>query len=310
MKIKSSAFKRILKSGYLNFKRNRTISISSIAILTTTLVIIGLFFFFRGIFDYSLDQVRDKVDIKVYFKLGATNTDIQNVKDKIMTLSEVEKVDLISADEALDQFKSNHENDLVTLQALNELEINPFGSMLTIMAKDSNSYESISNKLSSKTDFLGDSYSSIEKINYFELKPTIDRLNNIINWVNTLGYWIAFVFILISSLIIFNTIRLSIFIFRKEINIMRLVGGSNMYIRGPFLVESSIYAIISSFLTMILFIPTTFYLAKKTTIFFSGLDIFKYYTSHFFSLFILLLLISLILSSISCIFAMRKYLKI
>ena len=244
--------------------RNRTVSISSIAILIVTLIIIGIFFFFRGIFDYSLNEIKNKVDIKVYFKLDANDTQINNVIQKIKTLPEVDNISLTTADEALVDFQTKHSSDPITLEALKEVGSNPFGAVITIAANDTNSYESISTTLSDSKGFLGEDYNSIDKINYFELKPTIDRLNNIIKWVNSLGYWIAFIFIIISSLIVFNTIRLSIFIFREEISVMKLVGASNMYIRGPFLVESGIFAIISTILTMLIFLPITYWISEKT----------------------------------------------
>lgn len=305
-----SSTKRIFKAGFLSFMRNRTVSISSIAILTVTLIIIGIFFFFRGIFDYSLNEIKNKVDIKVYFKLDANDTQINNVIQKIKTLPEVDNISLTTADEALVDFQTKHSSDPITLEALKEVGSNPFGAVITIAANDTNSYESISTTLSDSKGFLGEDYNSIDKINYFELKPTIDRLNNIIKWVNSLGYWIAFIFIIISSLIVFNTIRLSIFIFREEISVMKLVGASNMYIRGPFLVESGIFAIISTILTMLIFLPITYWISEKTLVFFNGLNLFNYYLDNFFILFILLLMISLILSFISSILAMRKYLKI
>lgn len=310
MENKITSTKRIFKAGWLNFLRNRTVSISSTAILTTTLLIIGIFFFFRGIFDYTLMQIRDKVDIKVYFKLDATDEQIINIKNKITTIPEVKSADLTTADEALEQFKENHIDDQITLQALDELNGNPFGAMLTVTAQDTGSYDSIAKSLDSGSQFLGDSYSIIDKVNYYELKSSIDKLNNIVKWVDTIGYWITFIFIIISSLIIFNTIRLSIFVHKDEIGVMKLVGASNMYIRGPFLIESTLYAILSSILSMIAFLPITYYLAKKTTLFFSGLNIYKYYLDNFFSLFILLFIISIVLSTISSILAIRKYLKI
>lgn len=302
--------KRVFKSGMANFLRNRVVSISSVAILTTTLIIIGIFFFFRGIFDYSLNQIRNKVDIKIYFKLDAEEAQILEIKNKVTSLPEVKSVVLTTADEALQDFRENHADNPITLQALEELGDNPFGAMITVIAKDINSYEYISNTLNRESEFLGASYSAIDKINYFELKPTIDRLNNIIKWVNTVGYWISLLFIVMSLLIIFNTIRLSIFIFREEISVMRLVGASKMYIRGPFLIESSIYALISSLLAMLFFLPATYYLSKKTILFFSGLDIFKYYLDNFFILFILLLIVSFVLASLSSFLAMRRHLKI
>lgn len=172
--------KRVFKSGFLNFIRNRTVSISSLAILTVTLLIIGIFFFFRGIFDYSLNEVKNKVDIKIYFKLDANENQIESVAQKMKALPEVNSISLITADEALIDFQTKHANDPITLEALKEVEENPFGAMITVVAKDTNSYESISNTLNNSQGFLGNDYNSIDKINYFELKPTIDRLNNII----------------------------------------------------------------------------------------------------------------------------------
>jgi len=310
MKNSSTLLKRIFKSGTLNFFRNKTVSISSVAILTTTLIIIGIFFFFRGIFDYTLAQVRNKVDIKVYLKLDATDDQIASLRQKIVTLPEVKSVSLTTADDALNSFKQQHNNDAITMQALDELNSNPFGAVLTIVAQDTAGYESIAQSLGSDSQFLGDSSSVIDRINYYELKSSIDKLNNIVNWVNTIGYWITLIFIIMSSLIIFNTIRLSIFIYKDEISVMRLVGASNSYIRGPFLIESTIYAFVSSILAMLLFFPITFYVAKKTSIFLNGLNIYKYYLNNFFSLFGLLLMVSLVLSTFSSILATRRYLKI
>lgn len=184
----SISTKRVFRAGFLNFTRNKTVSMSSLAILTVTLLIIGIFFFFRGIFDYSLNQVKNKVDIKVYFKLDASDDSVNNVLTKLKTLPEVDSVNLTTKEQALADFEAKHLNDPVTLEALKEVGGNPFGSMITVIAKDTTSYESISNTLDLKSGFLGQDATSIDKINYFELKSTIDRLNNIINWVNMIGF--------------------------------------------------------------------------------------------------------------------------
>lgn len=310
MKNPSTLLKRIFKSGSLNFFRNKTVSFSSVAILTTTLLIIGIFFFFRGIFDYTIDQIKDKVDIKVYLKLDATDEQIVALKQKMMPLPEVKSVTLTTSEEELADFKEKHSNDAIIMQALEESNSNPFGAVLTIVAQDTAGYESIAQTLDSGSQFLGDSSSVIDRINYYELKSSIDKLNNIVNWVNTIGYWITLIFIVMSSLIIFNTIRLSIFIYKDEISVMRLVGASNTYIRGPFLVESTIYAVVSSILAMVLFFPITYYVAKKTSIFLNGLNIHKYYLDNFFSLFGLLLIVSLVLATLSSLLATRRYLKV
>ncbi len=301
--------KRVFKSGVVNFFRNKTVSISSISILTVTLLIIGTFFFFRGMFNYSLTQLKNKVDIKIYFKTNAPQNSVNNVLTKIKNLEEVNDAYITNKEDVLDNFRISHANEPVILEALKEVGENPFGDMITIIAKDTNSYESISNTLNYKSNFLGSDYDYVDKANYLELKPTIDRLNNIIKWVNLAGYWIIAIFLFISALIVFNTIRLSIFIYREEISIMKLVGASNMYVRGPFIIESSIYALVSTILTMIILFPITYFISKDTIVFFEGLDLFKYYTDNILILFLLLLIVSVVLCFISSLFAIRKYLK-
>jgi cell division transport system permease protein len=113
-----------------------------------------------------------------------------------------------------------------------------------------------------------------------------------------------------SAMIIYNTVRLTIFVFKDEISVMRLVGASNMFIRGPFLIESIIYATISSLVAIILFYPITYYFSEKTFLFFSGLNIHTYYIENLFSLLLLLLSLSLFLSLASSFLAIRKYLQV
>ena len=302
--------KRIWRGGILNFLRNKIVSLSSIAILTTTLMIIGVFFFMRGIFDYTLIQIKDKVDIKVYFKDSAGSLEIEKLIEKIQKLPQVKSAVLTSNEKVLADFKENHKNDSVILQALDEVNLNPFSNVLTISAQNVEGYNQISDFLNNDSSFIENNNSIIESVNYTELESTINKFTKIVNYVNVFGFWISILFIVMSALIIFNTIRLSIFIFKEEISIMRLVGASNIYIKGPFLIEAILFAFFSSLLSVILFYPVTYFISSKTKIFFDGLDIFSYYQSNFFSLFFVLLLISLILTTFSSLIAIRKYVKI
>jgi len=180
--------KRTILAGFTGFYRNKTVSLSSISILTTTLMIIGIFFFFRGIFDYTLSEVKNKVDIKIYFKIDATDAEINNIKDKIITLPQIKSISFTSAEDVLSEFQKKHVNDQITLQALEELNSNPFGATLSVIAQNTTDYDIISQSLNSDSSFLGDTSSVIDKINYFQLKDSIDKLNNIIGFINTIGY--------------------------------------------------------------------------------------------------------------------------
>lgn len=308
--MRSTLTRRIVVAGLRGFYRNRTVSLSSIFILTITLSIITAFFLFHAIFNFTLAQVREKVDVRVYFTVDATTEQISDVKAKLLGLSQVKTVTYISKEEALMNFKEKHAGDQLTLQALDELGTNPFGATLTVVAKDTSQYESIASQLSSGSSLLGDSKEAVDKINYYQLKDSIDKLNNIIGWTNTVGFWLSVIFVLMSCMIVYNTIRLAIFVYRDEIAVMKLVGASNMFIRGPFVVEAVLYALIATIITLAMFYPATVWVTKKTVFFFEGLNLNQYYAQHFFELTGLLLLSGVILSVISSLLAVRKYLKV
>ncbi len=136
----------------------------------------------------------------------------------------------------------------------------------------------------------------------------IDRLNNIISGAQKLGFLITLILVIISIIITFNTIRLTIFISKEEIGVMRLVGASKMRVRGPFMVEGAIYGIIATVITLILFFPLTIYLGHNMARFL-GLNIYDYYLSNLFQIFIIILLSGVLLGVISSFFATRKYLN-
>lgn len=308
--MKTVLWKRVVLAGLRGFYRNRTVSLSSIFILTITLSIITSFYLFRSIFDYTLNEVREKVDIRIYFKTDATDVQVNDIKNKLVNLSDVKEVAFTSKEQALLDFKKKHEGDQLTLQALEELGTNPFGASLSVIAKDTSRYEAIAEQLDDTSGLLGDSKTAIDKVNYYQIKDSIDKLNNIIGWTNTVGFWLSVVFILMSCMIVYNTIRLAIFVYRDEIAVMKLVGASNMFIRGPFVVESILYSVVATALTLVIFFPATIWVTKKTVFFFEGMNIHSFYTAHLGSLLLSLLFFGVLLTSISSLLAVRKYLKV
>lgn len=310
MSTRTTLARRIITAGLRGFYRNRTVSLSSIFILTITLSIITSFYLSRAIFDYTLEQVREKVDVRVYFTTDATEGQIQDIKARLLGLPQVKSIKYTSREDALTDFKKRHEGDQLTLQALDELGTNPFGASLSILAKDTSQYDAIAQSVQAGSGLLGDAAGAVDKINYYQLKDSIDKLNNIIGWTDTVGFWLSVVFILMSCMIVYNTIRLAIFVYRDEIAVMKLVGASNMFIRGPFIVEAILYAFVATVISMAIFWPGTIWITKKTVFFFEGMNLHAYYTQHFFQLLGILLLSGVVLAVISSLLAVRKYLKI
>lgn len=302
--------KRIIRSGFFNFWRNGFISLSSVLVMVITLFVIGSTIFSGAILRKTLDEIKNKVDINVYFVRTAEEGDILAMKNNIERLPEVAPpVIYVSRDTALAEFKKKHENDSYTLQALDELGENPLGAMLNIKAKDPSQYESIAKFLQDQNALSGNSGAIIDKVNYLQNKDVIDRLSKIITSANRLGFALTLLLIVISILITLNTIRLVIYMSRDEISVMRLVGASMGYIRGPFFVAGAIYGFVSAIITLIIFYPVTIWLGNSTESF-MGLNVFHYYTSNFGQIFLLIVGSGVVIGAISSWLAIRKYLRV
>ena len=304
--------KRIFKAGLVGFYRNMTVSLSSIFVLTITLSIIMSLTIAQYIFNYTLDKVKDKVDVRVYLRPEATDDEVTAMLNSIKSIPNIRSVLLESKLDALAKFKDAHKNDKTTMLALEEIEVNPFGASIAVQSADPRHYEEIVKSIQKKADdnLLSNNKNVIDKINYYELKSSIDKINTMISWLNKIGTWIAIVFITMSCMIVYNTIRIAIYAFREEIGIMKLVGASNTFIRGPFIVEAAIYAIVAVIITIIIFYILSLWLTTKTSIFLEGLSIIEYYKANILHSAILLLISGILMTSISSFFAVRKYLKV
>ncbi len=299
--------RRIIRSGFLNFSRSGVVSIASVLVVTVTLSVITFLIFLQAVLHFSLTEIEDKVDITVYLTLDASQENIDQLVSSIEALPEVAEVTFMTREEALDRFREEHKDDYLTLQALDELGENPLGASINIRAVETSQYEGIAKFLESPNALANDGTSSIEKVNYYQNKQIIDRLSNIIDSARLIGLIVTLLLVIISVIITFNTIRLTIYIAREEISVMRLVGAENKYITGPFMIEGVIYGIIASIVTMIIFLPVTIWLGRSMTDFF-GVNLFHYYVDNFFQVFIIILLCGVFLGSLSSFLAIRKYL--
>lgn len=302
--------KRVVKSGLFSFWRNGFVSLASVLVMTITLFVIGSTVFIGTLFNHTLDQIKDKVDINVYFITSADPQNILTIKKNIEALPEVAKISYTSREDALANFKKKHENDEQTLQALEELRENPLGASLNIKAKEPSQYESIANYLQSKDVLLKDGVSIVDKINYYQNKTAIDKFTKIIDISKKIGLGLIAILVLFSVMVTFNTIRLTIYVSREEIAVMKLVGASNRYIKGPFVVNGIMYGFVSAMLSLVIFYPITFYFANTTKNFLSGFNLFDYYIKNFGQIFLIITGSGIFIGAISSYLAVRRYLKV
>ena len=300
--------KRVIKAGFKNFTRGGLVSFASVLISTITLSTITSIIILQAVLYSSLNIIKDKVDVTIYLNVGVQEGQAMLLKASLEKLPEVAEVTYTSAEDALAQFRERHATDYPTIQSLDEIGENPLGSSLNVKAKEISQYESIADFLKSDNVLVSGPASIIDHPNYYNNKPVIERLKSIISGAQKLGFLLTFVLVLISVAITFNTIRLAIFISKEEIGVMRLVGASKMRVRGPFLVEGVIYGVLATIFTLVLFWPITAWFGRNMTDFL-GINVYEYYFSNLFEIFVIILLSGILLGVISSFLAIRKYLN-
>lgn len=300
------SFLRVIKAGFINFWRNLWLSLAASMVMVITLVILSTILILFALTSFSVKSIKDRVDISVYFQPTAMEDQILNIKTDLLKNPKVQNVTYISAQQALADFKSNHQADPLILESLNELSDNPLPATLKIQATNLEDYQAINSQLGS------DQYKNlISKINYQDNQLIIDRLNKILKFIVTFGIILAIIFALIAILVITNTITLTIYNRREEVEIMRLVGATNGYIRGPFLVESVLYSLVATIICAALFFPVFMNILPKITQYLSpGVNIFDPHLFNFWYLLLAQFAVAMVLSVLSSLLAIRRYLKI
>lgn len=300
---KKVTFRRVIKIGYLSFRRNGWLSTATILVIVLVLFVLGNLVFLGAFANTVLDNFESKIDISVYFTGDAPEEGIFQVKSEVAGLPDVSEVTYVSKEEALALFRERHKANALIADALEELGDNPLAASLNIRARDPSSYGAISEFLLQKN------YPLVDKVNYFENQAVIDRLSSIMSTVRGSGALLALFLAFVAILVAFNTVRLAIYTLREEVGIMRLVGATQWFIRGPFLISGMIYGVIAASVTTLAFFPLTWLAAPKLAILVPDFNLFQYFISNFAEFFAILLFTGVALGTISSFIAIRRYLE-
>ncbi len=284
--------------------RNRWLAIATISVMVLAIFFMTGLIFVNLIGKTLLVNLQNKVDISVYLKQDANEQDISMIRSDLTFLNEVKDVNYISADEALASFKAKHQDNAVLMESLQELG-NPLLPVLNVEAQKASQYDAVVNFLNQ------DKYKNVvDKINYQQTKPLIDRLASFTSKVSRGGLIISLILALVAGLVTFNTIRLAMYNFRHEVSVMRLVGASNWYIRGPFLVEGIIYGVIAAVSTTLLLFVSLYFLSPKINSLVPGSDLLGWFKANFFGLLFFQAGVGILLGGVGSLVAIRKYLKV
>jgi len=309
MSRKLVTFRRIITTGAVNFVRNTWLAIAAIAVMVVTLTIVLFSLITNATFTNTIKQITSKIDVSVYLKDTTNKEQTDQLLADLKKLPNVQSVKYISKDEILQKYLSENAKNQKLAGAVTQTD-NPLPATIQIKPRDLNKLEDIKDYLSQAkiADLQSDqpSYSG-------DRKEAIDKITHATNILQRAGVGAVLVFAVISVLIIFNTIQMAIFNRRDELTIMRLLGASTWYIRGPFVVESILYGVISAVIS-VGFIHSLF-VAARSTLEATSLGLLdinyaaEYFRGHFWTLLALQLLVGILIGAASSIVATQRYLK-
>ena len=299
------SFFRIIKTGFADFWRNRWVSQATLGVMIITLFVVVSFFMFGKTANNLIYNLKTRMDISVYFKIDTDETDIVGIEENLKKMEQITNIEYISRSEALARFKERHQNDPLILQSLEEIGSNPLTASLNIQAQEPETdFPFIDQYLSKNYEAL------IDKVNYQENKDIVTRISRFSSGVQRAGIILSIILIAIVILVTFNTIRLTIYSVRDEIGVMRLVGASNAYIRGPFIVEGIIYGILATTVSTLICWGTFKVLSPRLSGMLLDFNLYQHFTSNLLTIIAIQLAIGITLGALGSYIAIKRYLKV
>ncbi len=301
-----SSFFRIIKFSLQDVLRNGWLSLVTITILVLSLFSINTLATVSFVSDGAVSAIKDKVDISLYLKANAPESEILALRSELVNSERVKEVVYISREAALEDFRNRYENNQEVLLALKEIGRNPLSPSLIISPSSIEDSSLLINELRVLDSPL------IESRDFSDNSTILEKIENITKRINDVGIFIILIFALTSLLVVYNVIRVTIYTHRQEIEIMRLVGASNYFIYMPYIVSSLIYAVLSVLIIIAVYFPILTIVQPYLEVFFTGysVNVLVYYLDNFFVIFGAQFGIVLVINAIASLIAVSRYSKV
>jgi cell division transport system permease protein len=238
---------RIIAYGIQGFRRNIWLSVIAIITMTMTLLTLTSFGLGEQIIAKQYQKFsQQNIDYAIFLKDSATDLDISQLQDQIKGRSEVSSLTFLSKDEARERFNDLFGDD-PELKGVISDQNNPLPREITVKFTDPKYIDGFNSFITQ------DRFKEIvDKTSYQKNQSVIDNYLRTTNFLRVFGLALSVFFVLVAVLVLLNTIRLTIFSRRTEVEVMRFVGATQGYIRGPFIVEGVIFGLISAIVAAIL----------------------------------------------------------
>jgi len=301
---------RTIKFALQNVYRNIWLTIMTVTILVLALFSVSIVISLNSVSEQLLTSVKQKVDISIAVLPDSTEDQAKSLVDRLQNLPEVKSATYVSSDEALEEFRIQHKDDADIQETLDLLEENPLPARIIISSNEIESFPSILSYLNQDEN---QKIVSTDTTEVEQAQIVIERLSSLSNQIQKIALGVTIIFIVISFLVVFNTIRIAIYTHKEDIGIMKLVGASNWFIRTPFLIEGMLYAFFATVITIAILAPVLGFLAPhlNDTFFASyNIDISQFFEAHLLSLIIYQFIGAAVLNMASASFAISRYLKV
>lgn len=306
---------RIMRYGAASFKRNIWLSIAATLVMTITLIILLLTIGASVVLNSAAEAMREKIDITIYFKPGTSLETLSEMAEIIEADPNVKSVETSdSAHEYEIYLEENRENpDLMEVlqdPTMSEIMLNTMQAIMRIKVHDPENIEALRSVVQ-HSELIQANIDPENDPSYDENRAVIETISSWANIAKNGGLILGAVFLVISILMIFNTIRMAIFSRREEIYMMRLVGADTSFIRGPFLIEAEICGVISGILASTAAYAIYRFAAPgllNNNIDLSTVELFMG-TSRLVLVYLVVTAIGVLIGNISARLAMQKYLK-
>lgn len=302
-------FVRMCRYGVNNFSRNAWLTIAATAVMTITLLIVFATLAARNTLASSVEVIRQNVDMSIYVKTDTTEEAVAEIQKGLEGLKTVESVDYVSPEEARQRYARLNSGDEETLNALNEATNRNPGTF-NVQLVDIDKTEELKTFVDTNQTIKASIDSNRPPSFAGERKTAIEGIAKGVVFAERLGLVATVVFVVISSLIVFNTIRMAIFNRKDEIEMMKLIGADKSFIRGPFIVEAVVYGFIAAILATILGVLGLVALKGRLI---GGIEIqptIDFVLTYIGFVLLGMILLGAVIGIISSLLATRRYLKI
>ncbi len=303
--MKTIKLARVIREGAQNFWRDKWLTLATVVIMSLSLYLVGIAIFLGFGVLQVIDSVENRINVSMYFDFTVEENKILEIQKELeeKSIEQIESVTYISREQALSEFMEREKDSKEIQEALDMIGENPLPASLIIVANNTADYDSINAYLYQEYDEY------IMNTNLDKNKDVIGELQNFIVFVRNGGILLGVLFGIIAVMVTLNTIRMSLYAHRKEFEIMRLVGASNLYIKLPTLIEGVLYGFTSAIVTSIFLVITVYAADPFARNIIENVNIAEFYSKNMFEVIMVIILLGVTLGFVSSYIAVHKYLE-